>query len=94
MDSIQPWQVVLEIEGERAARRYFLTAEMITALALKEMGLAHEVVPGVRLDETCQRITDALQRGAPQAQAAAKALIRDLAKSAAGGRGVSQHVGG
>ena len=30
--------------GESAARRYFLTAETLSAATLKEIGLAHEVV--------------------------------------------------
>ena len=32
--------------GESAARRYFLTAETLSAAALQELGLVHEVVPG------------------------------------------------
>src|SRR5262249_13625060 len=70
---------VLAKIGERAARRYFLSAETLTAASLKELGLAHEVVAGDELDVTCGRIAEALARGAPQAQAAAKTLIRDMA---------------
>jgi methylglutaconyl-CoA hydratase len=65
--------------GESAARRYFLTAETLTAAALKELGLAHEVVPAAHLDPTCARIIDAVLRGAPLAQAEAKALVSDMA---------------
>jgi len=65
--------------GESAARRYFLTAETLTAAQLKELGLVHEVVPEGGLDAACARITDALLKGAPRAQGEAKALIRDMA---------------
>lgn len=67
--------------GERAARRYFLSAETLTAAALRELGLVHEVVAPDLLDACCAGIREALLRGAPQAQAEAKALIRDVAHS-------------
>ncbi len=69
--------------GESAARRYFLTAETLTAATLKELGLVHEAVPVDSLDDTCARIIETLLRGAPQAQAEAKKLIRDKAHAAA-----------
>jgi methylglutaconyl-CoA hydratase len=72
--------------GESAARRYFLTAETLTAATLKELGLIHEVVAAESLDTTCMHIAEALLKGAPQALAAAKALIRDMAHVAAPNR--------
>jgi methylglutaconyl-CoA hydratase len=69
--------------GESAARRYFLTAETLSAATLRELGLVHEVVPSDLLDVTCARLTETLLKGAPQALAAAKALIRDVAHSSA-----------
>jgi methylglutaconyl-CoA hydratase len=63
--------------GESAARRYFLTAEVLTAATLKELGLVHEVVTADLLDPSCARISEALLKGAPGAMAEAKALIRD-----------------
>lgn len=74
--------------GESAALRYFLTAETMSASTLKEIGLAHETVPADRLDAACDGIIDAILRGAPGAQAAAKSLIRD-AQQAATERGVA-----
>jgi methylglutaconyl-CoA hydratase len=74
--------------GESAALRYFLTAETMSAATLKEIGLAHETVPAERLDATCGGMIDAILKGAPGAQAAAKALIRD-AQLAPGQRGVA-----
>jgi methylglutaconyl-CoA hydratase len=69
--------------GESAARRYFLTAETLTAARLKELGLVHEAVPVDLLDHTCAHVIETLLRGAPQAQAEAKILIRDMARAAA-----------
>jgi methylglutaconyl-CoA hydratase len=65
--------------GESAARRYFLTAETLTAATLKELGLVHDVVAVDQLDASCASITAALLRAAPTALAEAKALIRDMA---------------
>jgi len=75
--------------GESAARRYFLTAETLTAAALKELGLVHEVVPAEMLDAACALITEALLKGAPRAQAEAKVLIRDVAHGNARNRAAS-----
>jgi methylglutaconyl-CoA hydratase len=63
--------------GESAARRYFLTAESISAARLLDMGLVHEVVAADALDAACARLADALLKGAPGALGEAKALIRD-----------------
>ena len=74
--------------GESAALRYFLTAETMSAATLKQIGLVHETVPAEALDAACGGIVDAILKGAPGAQSAAKALIRD-AKVAPGQRGVA-----
>jgi len=74
--------------GESAALRYFLTAETMSAATLKQIGLAHETVPAEQLDATCGGIIEAILKGAPGAQAAAKALVRD-AQQAPGQRGVA-----
>ena len=69
--------------GESAARRYFLTAEVLSAADLQGMGLVHEVVPGGLLDSSCTRFVEALLKGAPGAQGEIKALIRDVAHGSA-----------
>ena len=74
--------------SEGTALRYFLTAETMSAATLKEIGLAHETVPAERLDAACDGVVDAILKGAPGAQAAAKALIRD-AQQAPSQRGVA-----
>jgi methylglutaconyl-CoA hydratase len=76
--------------GESAALRYFLTGETMSAATLKQIGLAHETVPAEALDAACGSIVDAILKGAPGAQSAAKALIRD-ARVAPGQRGVAAH---
>jgi methylglutaconyl-CoA hydratase len=79
---------VLAKIGESAALRYFLTAETMSGATLKDIGLAHEAVGANQLDAVCTRIVEALLRGAPGAQSAAKQLIRD-AQQAAGQRGAA-----
>lgn len=65
--------------GARAARRYFLTAERISALEAHRLGLVHEVVPGHLLDAAGGRLLERLAEGGPQAQAAAKSAIAVVA---------------
>ena len=77
--------------GESAARRYFLTAETLTAATLKKLGLVHEVVPGVELDACCTRLIDALLKAAPNALAEAKTLISEVAGGAAANRAAASH---
>lgn len=71
---------VIAAIGERAARRYFLTAERFDAREAFRIGLVHEVVESSALDEAIARITAELLKGGPQAQAAAKRLIADVSR--------------
>jgi methylglutaconyl-CoA hydratase len=75
--------------SEGAALRYFLTAETMSAATLKEIGLAHEVASADGLDAACQRFCHDLLKGAPGAQAEAKALIRGVAHRSADTRAES-----
>jgi len=61
--------------GERAARRYFLTAERFDAAEALRIGLVHQVVPPERLDSAVNVILMHLAEGGPNAQRAAKDLI-------------------
>jgi len=72
---------VLAKIGESAARRYFLTAETLTAERLKELRLVHEVAPAGELDRSCERTVAALLLAAPGAVAEAKRLIRDVGRA-------------
>jgi methylglutaconyl-CoA hydratase len=61
--------------GERAARRYFLTAERFGADEALRIGLVHQVVPADQLDTAMNTILTRLSEGGPTAQRAAKDLI-------------------
>lgn len=65
---------VIRAIGVRQARRYFLTAEAISAERALEIGLAHEVVPQAELAKARDRLIEALLLGAPGAQSEAKAV--------------------
>lgn len=70
---------VLRAIGERQCYRYFQTAERIDARQALALGLAHEVAPADALDARIDAIAEALLQGGPNAQAAAKELIRAIA---------------
>jgi methylglutaconyl-CoA hydratase len=71
---------VIAAIGERAARRYFLTAETFTAQEAQALGLVHTVVPDEALEDAGQNILRSLFKGGPKAQIAAKELIFAVAK--------------
>src|SRR6266446_2428015 len=71
---------VIAVIGERGARRYFLTAERFGAEEARHIGLVHEVTTGERLDEAVKNFADQLLKGGPNALAAAKKLIADVAR--------------
>ena len=71
---------VIAAIGEREARRYFLTAERFGAEEARRIGLVHEVTTGDRLDEAVKNFADHLVKGGPNALAAAKKLIADVAR--------------
>lgn len=65
--------------GERAARRYMLTAERIDAAEALRIGLLHEVCVAAELDTQVGKITDHVLRGGPASIAASKTLIASVA---------------
>ncbi|MCZ6831757.1 MAG: enoyl-CoA hydratase/isomerase family protein [Gammaproteobacteria bacterium] len=75
--TISPY--VIAAMGQRAARRYFISAELFNASTALQLGLLSEVVPAeeldARIDAACQQL---LQNG-PLAVAAAKRLALDMA---------------
>ncbi len=75
--AISPY--VLRAIGARQATRYFQTAERIAAVRAREIGLVHEVTEPEALDAKVAEIVAALLAGGPNAQAAAKDLIRAVA---------------
>jgi methylglutaconyl-CoA hydratase len=66
--------------GERAARRYFLTAERFDAAEAWRIGLVHELVGDHEsLDDKIGEIVDAILACSPSAHREAKDLIRAVA---------------
>lgn len=76
--AISPY--VIAAIGERAARRYLLSAERFTAAEAWRLGLVHEVVPDEQLETRGRRLAEALLAGGPSALQAAKKLISDVAR--------------
>jgi methylglutaconyl-CoA hydratase len=70
---------VLKAIGERAARRYFLTAEPFTAQQAHALGLIHEVIAEDDLLTHGQRLASRIAAHPPQATTAAKTLIEHVA---------------
>jgi methylglutaconyl-CoA hydratase len=66
---------VIAAIGAHNARRYFLTADAITADKAREIGLIHEVAEPEKLDAAVEREVALLLKGGPKALTAAKNLI-------------------
>jgi methylglutaconyl-CoA hydratase len=84
---------VIAAIGERAARRYMLTAEAFSAAEAYRLGLIHEMVPDeAALDEAVGEWVDALLKNGPRALAECKALIRSVANRPLGPKVVDYTV--
>lgn len=66
---------VIAAIGVRNARRYFLTADTISANQAHEIGLVHEVASAEQLDAAVEKEIGLLLKGGPKALVAAKELI-------------------
>lgn len=75
--TISPY--VIRAMGERAAHRYFLTAERFDAREALRIGFVHEVVPADRLDASVAALTKALVNAGPDAVRVCKKLVHDVA---------------
>ncbi|MAY96518.1 MULTISPECIES: enoyl-CoA hydratase-related protein [Nocardioides] len=62
----------------RAARELFLTGENFDGLRARDVGLLDRAVPDDELDLTVDMLAGQLSKGAPQALAITKQLLRDL----------------
>lgn len=69
---------VIAAIGERQARRFFLTAEAMSATVAQRIGLLHEITAADELDAAVDREIELLLAGGPEAQTAAKHLIRRI----------------
>jgi methylglutaconyl-CoA hydratase len=76
--TISPY--VLAAMGERAARRYFLTAERFSAAEAYRIGFIQELAQPEELDATVNAILGEIVQGAPGAHAVTKDLIRSVAR--------------
>jgi methylglutaconyl-CoA hydratase len=75
--TISPY--VIRAMGERAARRYFTTAERFGAAEAQRIGLVSEVAPADTLDESVEGLVTILLQNGPLAVRASKALVVDFA---------------
>ena len=69
---------VIRAMGERAAHRYFLTAERFSAKEAHRIGYLHEAVPAEELDAAVARMAHHLLAGSPHAIDETKRLIREV----------------
>ncbi|MBI1892101.1 MAG: enoyl-CoA hydratase/isomerase family protein [Burkholderiales bacterium] len=70
---------VVKAMGERAAHRYFLTAERFSAYEAKQIGFVHETVLPDALDAKVKEIVNAVLLVSPHAVKEAKRLVCDVA---------------
>jgi methylglutaconyl-CoA hydratase len=75
--TISPY--VIRAMGERAARRYFLSAERFSASTAHSLGLVHEVLELPQLDACIAQLTQAIVASSPHAVTEAKRLVREVA---------------
>jgi methylglutaconyl-CoA hydratase len=76
--TISPY--VIHAIGERAARRYFMTAERFDARHAQTIGLVHEVCEADSLHETTQQVVHSIVQNGPVAVRACKQLVKDIGK--------------
>lgn len=69
---------VVKAIGERAARRYALSAERFTGPRARELGLLAECYPAAELDAALERWIAELQLNSPQAMKATKDLLGEV----------------
>lgn len=74
--TISPY--VVNAIGNRAARRYFMTAERFDAATAEKIGLLSEVVSGAELDNTVEAIAASLLANGPIALTTVKQLLSDI----------------
>ncbi len=74
--TISPY--VIRAIGERASRRYFLTAERFDAHEARRIGLVHEIVIEDQLDHEVDKLVHALLACSQHAIDEAKRLVRDV----------------
>ncbi len=69
---------VVQAIGERAARRYALTAERFSGERAQQLGLLAECYPAEELEQAAAAWADNLLLNSPQAMQASKSLLREV----------------
>ncbi|NBA95978.1 gamma-carboxygeranoyl-CoA hydratase [Pseudomonas sp. R5(2019)] len=69
---------VVQAIGERATRRYALTAERFSGVRARELGLLAEVYPAAELDAQVEAWVSNLLQNSPQGLCATKTLLREV----------------
>lgn len=75
---------VVRTLGQRQARRYMLSAELIEAEQARALGLVHELAGPEALDDRVDALVTQLMQAGPEAQAECKHLLRRVDDPAAG----------
>jgi methylglutaconyl-CoA hydratase len=78
--TISPY--VIEAIGPRMAKRYFMTAEVLSSRRARRIGLLSEVVSEEELDASVQSIVTPLLKNGPGSISIAKDLINNISYSA------------
>jgi methylglutaconyl-CoA hydratase len=78
--TISPY--VVRAMGYQAARRFFLTAEVLDAATAYRVGMAHELCMADEIDTTVNELLGQLMLGAPNAIADTKRLVLDVSGEA------------
>jgi methylglutaconyl-CoA hydratase len=71
---------VVEALGSRAARRYAQTAEVFNAAEAYRLGLVHEIVEEVELEQRATEVSDSIIKNGPVAVTASKKLLAAVAR--------------
>lgn len=74
--TISPY--VIEAIGIRQARRYFLSAELISAEKALDLGLVHEICTREELAEIAEKLSTQIIANSPAATRACKQLIKNV----------------
>ena len=77
--TISPY--VIAAMGERAARRFFISAERFSAEQALRTGLVSEVCPLTELDQCVDTLSQQILNNSPAAVKAAKQLVMDVSKA-------------
>jgi len=70
---------VVKAMGERQARRYFISAEVIDAQKALDLELVHEVVPAEELTQRVDDLITLMLKNGPKAMGISKALVQKVA---------------